>query len=146
LFGHARGAFPGALDDRAGLFEHAAGGTLFLDEIGEMSRPIQAKLLRAIRDHEIQRMGSPEVRRIDVRIIASSSRDLRADVFAGRFRSDLFYRLSNLQIQVPSLAERLEDIPLLIAAFVKRYNAMYERQIQGLTRRAQAALLRRAWP
>ena len=91
-------------------------------------------------------MGSPEVRRIDVRLIAATNRDLRAEVLAGRFREDLFYRLSTIQIRVPSLSERLDDIPLLIQYFLKKYNEAYSKQIQGLTRRAQAVLAQHAWP
>ena len=119
LFGHMRGAFTGATDTRPGLFEYANGGTVFLDEVGETSLPMQAKLLRVIQNREIQRVGSPEVRRVDVRLIAATNRDLRAEVLAGRFREDLFYRLSTIQIRVPSLAERLDDIPLLIQYFLK---------------------------
>ena len=146
LFGHVRGAFTGASETRAGLFEYANGGTVFLDEVGETSLAMQAKLLRVIQNREIQRVGSPEVRRVDVRLIAATNRDLRGEVAAGRFREDLFYRLSTIQIRVPSLAQRLEDVPALITFFIKKYNAAYEKQIQGLTRRAQAVLLQHAWP
>ncbi len=99
LFGHVRGAFTGATDTRPGLFEYANGGTVFLDEVGETSIAMQAKLLRVIQNREIQRVGSPEVRRVDVRLIAATNRDLRAEVLAGRFREDLFYRLSTIQIR-----------------------------------------------
>jgi DNA-binding NtrC family response regulator len=146
LFGHVRGAFTGATETRAGLFEYANGGTVFLDEVGETSLAMQAKLLRVIQNREIQRVGSPEVRRVDVRLIAATNRDLRAEVAAGRFREDLFYRLSTIQIRIPSLAERLEDIPVLITFFIKKYNAAYGKQIQGLTRRAQIILLQHGWP
>src|ERR1700684_3654023 len=146
LFGHVRGSFTGATETRPGLFEYANGGTVFLDEIGETSLQMQAKLLRVIQNREIQRVGSPEVRKVDVRLIAATNRDLRAEVLAGRFREDLFYRLSTIQIRVPSLSERLDDIPLLIQYFLKKYNGAYSKQIQGLTRRAQAVLLQHAWP
>lgn len=146
LFGHVRGAFTGASETRAGLFEYADGGTVFLDEVGETSLAMQAKLLRVIQNREIQRVGSPEVRRVDVRVIAATNRDLRSDVNAGRFRQDLFYRLSTIQIRVPSLSERLEDIPALITFFIKKCNGAYGKQIQGLTRRAQAVLLQHSWP
>ncbi len=146
LFGHLRGAFTGATDTRPGLFEYANGGAVFLDEVGETSLAMQAKLLRVIQNREIQRVGSPEVRRVDVRLIAATNRDLRAEVLAGRFREDLFYRLSTIQIRVPSLSERLDDIPLLIQYFLKKYNEAYSKQIQGLTRRTQAVLLQHAWP
>jgi two-component system, NtrC family, response regulator HydG len=107
LFGHVRGSFTGATDTHPGLFEYANNGTVFLDEIGETSLPMQAKLLRVIQNREIQRVGSPEVKKVDVRIIAATNRDLRAEVIAGRFREDLFYRLSSIEIRVPGLAERL---------------------------------------
>src|SRR6266478_2984059 len=146
LFGHMRGSFTGATDTRPGLFEFANNGTVFLDEVGETSLPMQAKLLRVIQNREIQRVGSPEVRQINVRLIAATNRDLRAEVLAGRFREDLFYRLNSIQIRIPSLAERLEDIPLLVQFLLKKYNAAYGKNISGLTRRAQTVLLQHAWP
>ena len=146
LFGHVRGAFTGATETRAGLFEYANGATVFLDEVGETSLAMQAKLLRVIQNREIQRVGSPEVRHVDVRLIAATNRDLRSEVAAGKFREDLFYRLSTIQIRVPSLAQRLEDLPALITFFIKKYNAAYGKQIQGLTRRAQTVLLQHPWP
>lgn len=146
LFGHIRGAFTGATDTRPGLFEYASSGTVFLDEVGEMSISMQSKLLRVIQNREIQRVGSPEVRRVDVRLIAATNRNLRADVLAGRFREDLYYRLTTIQIRVPGLTERLEDIPMLVHHLLKKYNAAYGRRILGLTRRAQVALMQHAWP
>jgi DNA-binding NtrC family response regulator len=146
LFGHVRGAFTGATDTRPGLFEYADGGTVFLDEVGETSLAMQAKLLRVIQNREVQRVGSPEVRHVSVRLIAATNRDLRAEVLAGRFREDLFYRLSSIQIRIPSLTERLEDIPLLVQFFVKKYNEAYGKNIAGLTRRAQTVLLQHSWP
>jgi DNA-binding NtrC family response regulator len=146
LFGHVRGAFTGATDTRPGLFEYANGGTVFLDEVGETSLPMQAKLLRVIQNREIQRVGSPEVRHVEVRLIAATNRDLRAEVLAGRFREDLFYRLSTIQIRVPNLADRLDDLPLLIQHFLKKYNEAYSKQIRGLTRRAQTVLYQHDWP
>jgi two-component system response regulator PilR (NtrC family)/two-component system response regulator HydG len=146
LFGHMRGSFTGATDSRPGLFEFANNGTVFLDEVGETSLPMQAKLLRVIQNREIQRVGSPEVRQINVRLIAATNRDLRAEVLAGRFREDLYYRLSSIQIRLPPLTERLEDIPLLVQFLLKKYNVAYGKTISGLTRRAQAALLQHAWP
>jgi transcriptional regulator with PAS, ATPase and Fis domain len=107
---------------------------------------MQAKLLRVIQNREIQRVGSPEVRQINVRLIAATNRDLRTEVLAGHFREDLFYRLSSIQIRIPSLTERLEDIPLLVQFFLKKYNTAYGKNIFGLTRRAQTVLLRHAWP
>src|SRR5579863_6005560 len=146
LFGHVRGAFTGATDTRPGLFEYANGGTVFLDEVGETSLAMQAKLLRVIQNREIQRVGSPEVRQVSVRLIAATNRDLRAEVLAGHFREDLFYRLSSIQIRIPSLTERLEDIPLLVQFFLKKYNDAYAKTFSGLTRRAQSVLLQHAWP
>lgn len=146
LFGHVRGAFTGATEMRPGLFEYADGGTVFLDEVGETSLAMQAKLLRVIQNREVQRVGSPEVRHVNVRLIAATNRDLRAEVLAGRFREDLFYRLSSIQIRVPALTERLEDIPLLVHFFVKKYNLAYGKNICGLTRRAQTMLLQHPWP
>src|SRR4029077_4087971 len=146
LFGHVRGSFTGATETRPGLFEYANGGTVFLDEVGETSLSMQAKLLRVIQNREIQRVGSPEVRQINVRLIAATNRDLRAEVLAGRFREDLYYRLSSIQIRIPSLTERLEDIPLLVQFFLKKYNEAYGKTISGLTRRAQGVLLQHAWP
>lgn len=146
LFGHVRGSFTGATETRAGLFEYANGGAVFLDEVGETSLAMQAKLLRVIQNREIQRIGSPEVRRVDVRLIAATNRDLRSEVAAGRFREDLFYRLSTIQIRIPSLVQRLEDVPALITFFIKKYNTAYGKQIQGLTRRAQTVLLQHPWP
>lgn len=146
LFGHMRGSFTGATDTRAGLFEFANGGSVFLDEIGETSPQMQAKLLRVIQNREIQRVGSPEVKKVDVRVVAATNRDLRSEVLAGRFREDLFYRLSSLEIQVPGLADRTEDIPILVRYFLKKYGEAYGKVFQGLTRRAQIVLLQHDWP
>ncbi|MFZ1205366.1 MAG: sigma-54 dependent transcriptional regulator [Candidatus Acidiferrales bacterium] len=146
LFGHMRGAFTGATDTRPGLFEYANGGTVFLDEVGETSLAMQAKLLRVIQNREIQRVGSPEVKTVDVRLIAATNRDLRAEVLAGRFREDLFYRLSSIEIRVPGLADRPEDIPILLQHFLKKYSQRYGKGLQGLTRRAQIVLLQYDWP
>jgi DNA-binding NtrC family response regulator len=146
LFGHMRGSFTGAHENRPGLLEHANHGTFFLDEMGETSLQMQAKLLRVIQNREIQRVGSPEVKKVDVRLIAATNRDLRAEVLAGRFREDLFYRLSSIEIHVPGLSERQEDIPVLAQHFLKKYSAEYGKPLQGLTRRAHIALLQHDWP
>jgi DNA-binding NtrC family response regulator len=146
LFGHVRGAFTGAIETRIGLFEYANGGTIFLDEVGETSLAMQSKLLRVIQNREIQSVGSPGVRQVDVRVIAATNRDLRADVLAKTFREDLFYRLNSIQIRIPPLAERVEDIPMLTRFFLKKYNKAYGKNISGLTRRAQLVLLRHPWP
>lgn len=146
LFGHMRGAFTGATETRPGLFEYANGGTVFLDEIGETSLAMQSKLLRVIQNREIQRVGSPEVKKVDVRLVAATNRDLRAEVLAGRFREDLFYRLSSIEIRVPGLSERAEDIPILVQHFLKKYAETYGKPLRGLTRRAQIALVQHEWP
>ena len=104
---------------------------MFLDEVGETSLPMEAKLLRVIQNREIQRVGSPEVLHINVRLIAATNRDLRAEVLAGHFREDLFYRLSSIQIRIPTLTERLEDIPLLVQFFLKKYNTAYGKMYSG---------------
>ncbi|HKS65954.1 MAG TPA: sigma-54 dependent transcriptional regulator [Candidatus Acidoferrales bacterium] len=146
LFGHVRGSFTGASDTRPGLFEYANNGTVFLDEIGETSLQMQAKLLRVIQNREIQRVGSPEIRKVDVRLIAATNRDLRAEVEANRFREDLFYRLSSIEIRVPGLSDRPEDVPVLVQHFLKKYAQMYGKTFRGLSRRAQIVLLQHDWP
>jgi len=146
LFGHTRGSFTGATQDQAGVFEHAHGGVLFLDEIGELPLAAQAKLLRAVQNQEIQRVGSPAVRKVNVRIVAATNRDLRALAAENRFRQDLFFRLSMVEIKLPALAERKEDLPLLLRHFVDRYSGLYGKSIEGLTRRAEALLARYSWP
>jgi len=146
LFGHMRGSFTGANETRPGLFEYANGGTVFLDEVGETSLAMQSKLLRVIQNREIQRVGSPEVKHVEVRVIAATNRDLRSEVLAGRFREDLFYRLSSVEIHVPGLTERPEDIPVLVQHFLKKYSRAYAKPFHGLSRRAQLALLRYDWP
>jgi DNA-binding NtrC family response regulator len=146
LFGHVRGAFTGATETRPGLFEFAEGGTVFLDEVGEMSPGLQAKLLRVIENREIQRVGSPESRRVNVRLVAATHRNLRAEVRAGRFREDLYYRLSMMEIRVPALAERPGDVPLLAHHFLRKFNQAYGRALESFSRPAMAALVRHGWP
>jgi DNA-binding NtrC family response regulator len=146
LFGHVRGAFTGAVQDRVGVFEAANKGTLLLDEVGELSLALQAKLLRVLQNQEIQRVGSPAVRRIDVRVIAATHRDLQAMVREQRFREDLFYRLSMVDIKLPTLAQRKEDLPLLERHFIQRFADQYGKRIQGITRRAEGLLARYSWP
>ncbi|MEO5923287.1 MAG: sigma-54 dependent transcriptional regulator [Bryobacteraceae bacterium] len=146
LFGHVRGSFTGAAADKAGLFEHAHGGTLFLDEIGDMPLGTQAKLLRVLQNQEVQRVGSLTARKVDVRVVAATNHDLRAAIQEKRFREDLFYRLSMVEIQVPSLARRREDLPLLQRHFIARFAMQYGKEIRGLTHRAQIVLSTHTWP
>lgn len=146
LFGHVRGAFTGAAADKAGVFEAANGGTVFLDEVGELPPGAQAKLLRTIENGELQRVGSVEMRKVDVRIIAATNRRLEDEIAAGRFRSDLYYRLNVVEIAVPPLRERSEDVPYLTAAFVKRFAKEFNKPITGLTAAAEERLLRWPWP
>jgi DNA-binding NtrC family response regulator len=146
LFGHVRGAFTGATQDKPGLFEHADGGTIFLDEIGELSMPAQAKLLRVLQNREVQRVGSLTPRSIDVRVIAATHRDLRAMVREGRFREDLYYRLAIVEIALPNLANRREDLPLLQRYFIEKFAAEYKKSIAGMTRRTQTRMAAYPWP
>ena len=146
LFGHQRGAFTGASETKVGLFEHADKGTLFLDEIGELPLAIQAKLLRAVENGEVQRVGSLETRRIDVTVIAATNRDLRAEAAVGRFRSDLYYRLSVMEIRLVPLRERREDIPYLSAVFLREVTERLKRPLIGLTTAGERMLLEAPWP
>jgi two-component system response regulator AtoC len=146
LFGHARGAFTGAVESRSGLFEEADGGTLFLDEIGELPVPLQEKLLRALQEGEVRRVGDNTPRSVDVRVVAATSRDLEAEVRAGRFRADLFYRVNVVRIQLPPLRERREDIPDLVRHFLGVFNKRLGLSIRGVTPGAMRALMEYAWP
>ncbi len=146
LFGHVRGAFTGAAQDKMGLFEYANGGVVFLDEIGDLPLEMQSKLLRVLENGEVQRVGSPAVRRVDVRVVAATNRDLRERIAGKRFREDLFYRLSMVEIKLPRLTERREDLPLLMRFFLDQFAAQYRKPIRGLTPRAQMVLDRYSWP
>lgn len=146
LFGHVKGAFTGANQDKVGVFEYADGGTALLDEIGEMPLAMQAKLLRVLQNHEVQRVGSPAVTKVDVRVVAATNRDLQEMARLGKFREDLYFRLSAVELKVPSLAERPEDLPLLERHFLKAFAAQYHKPVAGLTRRAQTVLARYPWP
>ena len=128
------------------MVESASGGTLFLDEIGEMPRPAQAKLLRLLQNQEVQPVGCPTPRRVDVRVIAATNRDLRSLALENRFRDDLYYRLSMVEIILPALASRMEDLPLLQRHFLERFSARFQKPVCGITRRAQALLARYSWP
>src|SRR2546423_2759817 len=146
LFGHEKGSFTGAHAEKKGLFEVADKGTLFLDEIGELDISMQAKLLRALQEREIRRVGGTRPLRIDVRVVAATNRDLRAMVADGRFRDDLYYRINVLSIDVPPLRERRDDIPVLIEYFLKKHTRNTSRLIRGLTPDARAVMLDYAWP
>ncbi len=146
LFGHVKGAFTDATHDRAGLFEHAHRGTLFLDEIGELSVAAQAKLLRILQSQELQRVGSPVTLKVDVHVLAATNRNVRELAARGQFREDLFYRLSMIEIQLPQLADRKEDLPLLQRHFLQHFSQMYGKELNGISRRAQILLARHSWP
>ena len=146
LFGHVKGAFTGADRDKVGLFEAADGGTLFLDEVGDMPLSTQAKLLRAVQNQEVLPVGSLRSRKVNVRIIAATHRDLHAAKADGKFREDLYYRLAMVELHVPSLKERPEDIPLLARHFVRAFASEYGKHIEGLTPRALIVLERYGWP
>ncbi|WP_422480464.1 sigma-54-dependent transcriptional regulator [Pleomorphochaeta sp. DL1XJH-081] len=146
LFGHERGAFSGATAARKGRFELANGGTLFLDEIGEISQGTQVKLLRVLQERQFERLGGEKTLTVDVRLVAATNRDLRAEVDAGRFREDLYYRLNVIHMEVPPLRERKEDIPLLMSHFLEMYNERNKRQVEGFSQRAKAAMLSYDWP
>ena len=146
LFGHEKGAFTGADKRREGRFRQADGGTLFLDEIGELPLMLQAKLLRALQQGEVQRVGSDTPIIVDVRVIAATNRELREEVAAGRFREDLYYRLNVIGVEVPPLREREEDIPLLATAFQERFALTNRKDIKGFTPQAMDMLLKYSWP
>jgi DNA-binding NtrC family response regulator len=146
LFGYVKGAFTGANQDKLGVFEYANHGTVFLDEIGELPLTAQGKLLRILQNHEIQRVGSPVPRTVDVRVIAATNRSLRTMVKEGTFREDLYYRLTMAEITLPRLADRREDLPLLQRHFVEKFATEYKKPVTGITRRAQARLAVHSWP
>ncbi|MCC6220208.1 MAG: sigma-54-dependent Fis family transcriptional regulator [Deltaproteobacteria bacterium] len=146
LFGHVRGSFTGAIRDRKGLFEVAHGGTLFLDEVGEMSQALQAKLLRVLQDGKFLAVGGSLPVKVDVRLLAATNRDLGKMVREELFREDLYYRLNVVQIKLPALAERREDIPLLINSFLHRLRAKYPQRQKAITKRAVEILSCYSWP
>ena len=146
LFGHARGAFTGATSERDGLFAEADGGTLFLDELGELPMPLQVKLLRALQEGEVRRVGDSVARTVDVRLVAATARDLEADVAEGRFRADLYYRVNVVRIHLPALRERTEDVPELVRHFIDRFNRRLMLDIAGATPAAMRALMEYPWP
>ena len=146
LFGYRKGAFTGASEDRVGLFEAADGGTLFLDEVGEMPPTLQVKLLRVLQDSQIRRVGDTVSRRVDFRLIAATNRDLRAEVEAGRFRQDLFYRLNVVPISMPPLRERGDDVLLLASHFLDFFSKQQVKEIRGMSGESRELLLRHPWP
>ncbi len=146
LFGVERGAFSGAVHSRLGRFERADGGTLFLDEIGTLSASAQSKLLRVLQEGEVERLGDTQTRHADVRVIAATNVDLREEVRAGRFREDLFFRLNVFPVRIPPLRERREDVPLLMAHFLAKFNQRHGRRLTGFTQRAVNAMLSYDWP
>ncbi|MCC6624487.1 MAG: sigma-54-dependent Fis family transcriptional regulator [Deltaproteobacteria bacterium] len=146
LFGHEKGAFTGAVQRRQGRFELADGGTLFLDELGEMSPQVQVKLLRVLQEGELERVGGTQTLRVDVRIVAATNKDLRAEVDAGRFREDLYYRLNVISLTLPPLRDRKDDVALLAQHFLTRYADKNQKRIVGIAREALQALMAWRWP
>ncbi|MBQ9238301.1 MAG: sigma-54-dependent Fis family transcriptional regulator [Treponema sp.] len=146
LFGHEKGAFTGADKMQKGRFERAHGGTIFLDEIGEINQSVQIKLLRVLQDKKFERVGGEETVEVDVRVIAATNKNLEAEVAAGRFREDLYYRLNVIHITVPPLRERKDDLPLFINAFLTEYAAENGKAITGIDSRARTALYKYSWP
>ena len=146
LFGHRRGAFTGAIDEHIGLFQRADGGTMFLDEIGEISPAFQSKLLRVLQEGEIRPVSGRQTRTVDVRVIAATNRDLEADVQAGRFREDLYYRLATVSIQLPPLRERRTDIPLIAKALLEKAQEQLGKTVKGLSQEAIECLKAYHWP
>ncbi len=146
LFGHARGAFTGAQSAKAGLFEEADAGTLFLDEVGELPLPAQVKLNRVLQEKEVRRVGDNAPVKVDVRLVTATHRDLRAEVAAGRFREDLFYRLHVFPVRLPALRERLDDVPLLAGHFLEKHARAFGRPVTGFEPEALRVLTGYAWP
>ncbi len=145
LFGHVKGAFTGAVEAKRGLFEAASKGTFLLDEIAEMPLSLQVKLLRVLQDREIRPVGGTETKKVDVRIIAATNKELSREVAQGSFRDDLFYRVSVITIRIPSLRERREDIPPLVHHFINKYNQLYLRGIEGITIQGMRLLMEYPW-
>jgi NtrC-family two-component system response regulator AlgB len=146
LFGHVKGAFTGAVETREGRVAQAEGGTLFLDEIGDLPLALQPKVLRFLQDREYERVGDPKTRRADVRLVAATNRDLEALVAEGRFREDLLYRLRVIEVAMPPLRDRPEDVLPLAEGMLASFARQYDRPLEGFTERAEQALLAYAWP
>ena len=146
LFGYLKGAFTGADKDKKGLFEEAEGGTIFLDEIGELPLPLQVKLLRVLQENEIRPVGSSKTKKIDVRVIAATAKNLEDETRKGKFREDLFYRLNVLSIKLPPLREREEDVPLLCQFFIDRFKERLGKEVKGIAPSAMSLLISHSWP
>jgi DNA-binding NtrC family response regulator len=146
LFGHEKGSFTGAVAQKRGRFELANGGTIFLDEIGEINQSVQIKILRVLQERKFERVGGEKTIDIDVRVVTATNRDLRAEIESGNFREDLFYRLNVVNIHIPPLRERKDDIPLLVAHYLKFFADENGRQIDGVEPKARAALNNYSWP
>jgi DNA-binding NtrC family response regulator len=146
LFGHEKGSFTGATNRKHGRFELANGGTIFLDEIGEINQNVQIKILRVLQEKKFERVGGEETISVDVRVIAATNKDLEKEVKEGRFREDLFYRLNVVQIEVPPLRERKDDIPLMIASFIKESSEENGKNVTGVDAKARSALYKYDWP
>ncbi|MDY4986038.1 MAG: sigma-54 dependent transcriptional regulator [Treponema sp.] len=146
LFGYEKGAFTGAETQHKGHFERANGGTIFLDEIGEINQATQVKLLRVLQERKFERVGGEKDIEVDVRVVAATNRDLEKEVAEGRFREDLFYRLNVIRIQMPSLRERKDDIPLLMHSFLKEFAEENNKQIKGFDSKSKAAMVKYSWP
>lgn len=146
LFGFEKGAFTGAENLHKGRFELADGGTIFLDEIGEVNLATQVKLLRVLQEHKFERVGGEKSIEVDVRVVAATNRNLEEEVKAGKFREDLFYRLNVVRIEMPSLRERMDDIPLLMHAFLREFNIENKKNIKGFDKASKAAMIKYSWP
>src|SRR6202041_1176750 len=146
LFGHVKGAFTGAVDKRMGRFEFANGGTISMDEVGELPLETQAKLLRVLQEQEFEPVGSSRSLRVDVRVIAATNRNLSEEVEAGRFRSDLFYRLNVFPVEIPPLRERRSDIPHLVAFYVSRFSKRFGKKVDAVSRESMEHLVNYSWP
>jgi DNA-binding NtrC family response regulator len=146
LFGHERGAFTGAIRRKAGKFEYARGGTVFLDEVGDISTGMQVKLLRVLQERQLERVGGNQPIDVDVRIISATNQDIKEKISAGQFRIDLFYRLNVVQIHIPPLRERIEDIPLLVNHFIRMFNRTINQRIENITTEVLGQLMKHTWP
>jgi len=146
IFGHVRGAFTGAAQDKVGLMQHADGGTIFFDEVAEMPLAVQVKLLRALQNGEIRKVGAKESTRVNIRVLAATNRDVRKGLAEGTFREDLYYRLNVFHIELPPLRERREDIPLLANWFREKFSLQYDKRVGGFSEEAQTYLMRYEYP